>query len=260
MTYRSTLYRGKVRHTRLRPVHHDFSYGVYYAMFDLDELSTLDKELRLFSIGRKNLYGFDPADHGANDISELRAWVESTLAEAGVGLDGGRVTLLAFPRVFGYVFNPISVWYCYGPRDELRALIYEVRNTFGDRHVYVVAVDGGQTFRHDVQKRLHVSPFNPMDQTYRFTTGLPASGLSLAIELSDQDGTVFRAGLGLTRLPMTDANLFKVFLRYPFVTLRVIGAIHWQALRLWLKGASYRSRPRPPQETSTIVGGVVMPR
>jgi DUF1365 family protein len=229
-------------------------------MLDLAELSTLDKELRLFSIGHKNLYGFDPADHGGKDIGELRPWVEKTVAEAGVDLEGGRVTLLAFPRVFGYVFNPISVWYCYGSTDELRALIYEVRNTFGDRHVYVVPVDGAQSLRHDIQKRLHVSPFNPMDQTYHFTSTLPASSLSLAIEMSDDDGILFRAGLGLTRLPMSDFNLLKVFFRYPFVTLRVIGGIHWQALRLWLKGAKYRSRPQPPKETLTIVGREALPR
>lgn len=251
--YRSALYRGRLRHTRLHPVHHDFSYGVHYMMLDLAELGTLGEELKLFSIGRFNLFGFDPADHGVGAIDDLRPWVDSTLAHAGIRLDGGRVSLLAFPQVLGYVFNPISVWYCYGPQDDLRAVIHEVRNTFGDRHVYVVPVDGDGRLTHDVTKALHVSPFNPMDQTYRFDMSLPADHLSLSIAVSGTGGTIFRAGLSLSRLPMSDRNLLKIFFTYPLLTLHVIGGIHWQAFRLWLKGAVYRKRPEPGPMDVTIV-------
>jgi DUF1365 family protein len=224
-------------------------------MIDLAELGTLDEELKVFSIGRFNLFGFDPADHGVEAVEDLRPWVESTLARAGIWLEGGRVSLLAFPRVLGYVFNPISVWYCYGPEDDLRAVMHEVRNTFGDRHVYVVPVDGAGSLTHDVTKELHVSPFNPMDQTYRFDMGLPDRHLSLSIAVSGTDGTMFRAGLRLTRLPIADLNLVKLFFRYPLLTLHVIGGIHWQALRLWLKGAGYRKRPEPGPMDVTIVNG-----
>ena len=255
-SYRSALYRGRVRHTRLRPFHHDFEYNVYYAMFDLDELEALASGLRLFSIGRFNLYGFDPADHGVERVEDLRPWVESTLAGAGVELDGGRVSLLTFPRVLGYVFNPISVWYCFGPDDELRAVIHEVRNTFGGRHVYVVPIRDPADLRHDVEKRLYVSPFNSMDHTYHFRMNRPGNHLALAIEQTDRNGKLFRAGLRLKKLPINDSNLLKLFLAHPLVTLHVIVGIHWQALRLWLKGASYQKRPEPSLPDVTIVGDV----
>ncbi len=225
-------------------------------MFDLGELEALAGELKLFSIGRFNLYGFDPADHGVERVEDLRPMVESTLALAGVELDGGRVTLLTFPRVLGYVFNPISLWYCFGPDGELRAVLHEVRNTFGGRHVYVVPIDDPADLRHDVEKRLHVSPFNSMDQTYHFSMNRPDSHLALAIELTNRDGKLFRASLRLTRLPITDSNLLKLFLAHPFVTLHVIAGIHWQALRLWLKGATYQKPPAPSLPDVTIIGNV----
>jgi DUF1365 family protein len=255
---RSALYRGRVRHTRLEPFRHDFEYRVYYAMFDLAELEGLARDLRLFSNGRLNLYGFDPADHGVDQIADLRPWVEATLARAGVTIEGGRVSLLTLPRVLGYVFNPISVWYCFGPKDELRAVIHEVRNTFGDRHIYVAPIEGPSALRHSVAKRLHVSPFNGMDQTYHFTMTVPGDHLSLAIEQTDSKGTMFRAGLRLRRVPMNDFNLLKLFLAHPLVTLHVIVGIHWQALRIWLKGAKYRKRPEPAKDTVTIIGPVVV--
>ncbi|MGB7861295.1 MAG: DUF1365 family protein, partial [Acidimicrobiia bacterium] len=124
MTYRSMLYQGRVTHTRLSPFKHRFSYRVFYGLFDLDELNVLDRELRFFSIGRFNLFGFNLADYGPGDGSALRPWVEQTLAGAGVDLDGGRIALLTFPRILGYVFNPLSIWYCYGPEDDLRAVIH----------------------------------------------------------------------------------------------------------------------------------------
>jgi DUF1365 family protein len=256
---RSALYQGRVRHTRLHPLHHDFEYRIYYAMFDLGELEELARDLRFFSIGRPNLYGFDPADHGVEKVGDLRPWVEATLARAGVNLEGGRVSLLTLPSVLGYVFNPISVWYCYGPGDELRAVIHEVRNTFGDRHIYVAPIGASSDLRHAVEKRLHVSPFNDMDQTYHFTMTRPGDHLSLAIEQTDSEGTMFRAGLRLRRLPMNDLNLLKLFLAHPLVTLHVIVGIHWQALRLWLKGANYRKRPEPAKDTVTIVGRAAVP-
>ncbi len=249
----SALYRGTVRHTRLRPFHHDFEYRVFYGLFDLDELDDIDNDLRFFSVGRFNLFGFDRADHGPADGSALRPWVERVLAAAGVDLEGGRIRLLAFPRILGYVFNPLSVWYCHGPGGELRAVLHEVRNTFGDRHTYVVPVgDGAMTHRFD--KELHVSPFNDMDETYRFTITEPGDRLAVAIEQADVAGdTFFRAGLRLSRLPLTDRNLATLFLTHPLLTLKVIGGIHWQALRLWLKGAKYHHRPAPPADSISVV-------
>lgn len=248
----SSLYSGRVRHTRLRPLHHDFVYRVYYAMFDIDELEVLNRELRLFSLGRFNLFGFDVSDHGPTDGSSLRTWAEVMVRKAGVELEGGAIKLLAFPRVLDYVFNPISEWYCYGPNGDLRAVIHEVRNTFGDRHCYIVpTVTEG--LRHSFDKQMHVSPFNELDQIYTFTINDPEDRLTLAIELRDQEGIMFRAAMGLSRRRFSDHNLARLFFTHPLLTLKVIGGIHWQALRIWLKGATYHSPSTPSEVKYTVI-------
>lgn len=253
----SSLYRGTVTHSRLKPFGHSFRYGIYYAMFDIDELPTLDKSLLLFSLERFNLYSFRPSDHGLRNVQDIRPWVEELLAEAGVPLRDGPIELLTLPRVLGYEFNPLSIWYCYDTAAVLQAVLYEVRNTFGDRHVYVVRTEGEKDLRHSFPKRLHVSPFNDMEQTYHFAITKPGAHLSIGIDQHDADGTMFRAGMRLKRLPMTDRNLIRMFAAHPFVTGSVIAGIHWQALRLWLKGARYHRRPEPAVPPVTIEAGVL---
>jgi hypothetical protein len=233
-------------------MHHDFEYRVYYGLWDIDELERLDGGLRLFSLGRFNLFAIDRSDHGEEDGTPFRAWAEQHLDRAGVDIRGGRILLLAYPRVLGYVFNPISVWYCYEAEGGLVAVIYEVRNTFGDKHAYVVPISG-QRLTHEVDKMLHVSPFNDMESTYAFSLSEPGERLALSINQSDDAGTFLRAGLALTRLPLTDRNLLRLFLSYPLLTLKVIGGIHWEALRLRLKGARFHRRPAPPIDSVSVV-------
>jgi len=249
---RSALYRGTVRHTRLRPVQHDFEYKIFFGLFDIDELDQLDRRLRLFSLGRFNLFGFDPTDHGPADGGPLRPWIEDILADAGVDLVGGRIRILALPRILGYVFNPISVWYAYDDNERLRAVVHEVRNTFGDRHLYVVPIHSDADLSHEFDKHLHVSPFNPMDQSYAFTMNSPGKRIAVGIAESDAEGVMFRAGFSLSRMGMSDRNLAKLFVSHPLLTLKVVGAIHWQALRLWLKGAKFHRRPEPPRIDTTV--------
>jgi hypothetical protein len=251
-SFQSALYKGTVRHTRLRPAHHDFKYRVYYGLWDIDELDLLDRRLRLFTVDRFNLFAIDRRDHGPEDGSSLRDWVVKILGRAGVELSGGRIELLAYPRVLGYVFNPISVWYCYDPDDRLVAVVHEVRNTFDDKHSYVVPVDG-RNLSHQFEKHLHVSPFNDMDSTYSFSMTRPGEHLSLGITQRDDDGPFFRAGLSLTRMPLTDLNLFRLFWSHPLLTLKVVGGIHWEAVRLWFKGAKFHKRPAPPLDSVTVV-------
>jgi DUF1365 family protein len=140
MSPTSALYEGKVRHTRVTPFHHTFTYRVFYGLFDIDRLDELDRDLRWFSVGRFNLFSFDQGVHGPADGGPLRPWVEAVLADADIDLDGGKIFLLAFPRILGYVFNPLSIWYCQDNSGRLVAVIHEVRNTFGDRHCYVAPV------------------------------------------------------------------------------------------------------------------------
>jgi DUF1365 family protein len=248
----SALYAGRVRHSRLDPFSHRFEYRVFYGLFDIDELEALDRTSRWFSLGRFNLFSLEPRDHGLRDGRDLRAWAERLLREAGIDIAGGRIKLLAFPRILGYAFNPISVWYCYDPAGELRGVLHEVRNTFGHRHTYVAAVDAAN-LAHSFTKQLHVSPFNDMNEAYSFTISPPGDRLTIAIDHTGHDQIKFRAGLALQRLPFNDRNLRRLFLTHPLLTIKVIGGIHWQALRLWLKGAKYRPVPPPPAAAYTVV-------
>lgn len=248
----SSLYQGRVQHTRLSPFHHTFSYRVFYGLFDIDRLDELDRDLRWFSVGRFNLFSIDPGVHGPADGRELRPWVEAVTRDAGVDIDGGKIYLLAFPRILGYVFNPISVWYCYDSASRLAAVIYEVRNTFGDRHSYVVPV-GDEGLRHSFGKQLHVSPFNGMDQSYEFAITPPGERISIAIDQRGEDGRLLTAGMALNKVPFTDANVWRLFWTHPLLTIKVITAIHWQALRLRLKGAMFHARPEPAVNSISVV-------
>jgi DUF1365 family protein len=248
----SALYSGRVRHARLDPFSHRFEYRVYYGLFDIDELETLATDNRLFSLGRFNVFSLQPTDHGSREDGDLRGWAEHLMGEAGVDIAGGRILLLAFPRVLGYAFNPISVWYCYDSSGELRGVLHEVRNTFGHRHTYVAAVGPGE-LTHTFDKQLHVSPFNDMDEGYGFTITPPGDRLAISIDHQKHDNVKFRAGMALRRLPFDDRTLGRLFITHPLLTFKVIVGIHWQALRLWRKGAKYRPVPPPQAATYTVV-------
>lgn len=256
---RSVLYRGRTSHARLRPARHEFAYRVFYGLFDLDELPELSRRLRWFSFNRWNVFSLYSSDHGPDDGTLLREWAETRLDEAGVDIEGGRIQLLAFPRVLGYVFNPISVWYCYGPDNRLRAVMHEVRNTFGDKHTYVVPVDG-TNLHHEFAKELHVSPFMDMDSSYRFAVTIPGEHISVGIKQSDANGPLFRASLRASRLAFTDRNLAKLFLSHPLVTIKATTAIHWEALRLWRKRVPFYRRPEPRPRSVSVIGNTEEPR
>lgn len=248
------LYIGRVMHERFRPCRHRFAYRVFSLYLDVDRLSQLSARLRLFSRGRFNLFSFHERDHGPRDGSALRPWVERHLALYGISLDGGAIRLLCFPRILGYVFNPLSVYFCHGPAGDLRAVLYEVRNTFGQSHSYLVAVpeghEEGMPLTQTARKVFHVSPFLDLSGEYRFRLRAPDETLSLVIRESDGAGDLLLATHAAKRRPLTDAALLVAFLRHPLMTLKVIAAIHWEALRLWRKGARFH---RLPPEPSTPV-------
>lgn len=260
---RSGLYVGRVMHERSFPRRHRLSYGVWYLLADLDELPALDHRLPGFGHNRRAAVSFHDADHGPRDGSALRPWIEGRLAEAGVDLEGGPVRLLTFPRVFGYVFNPISVWFCSGPGEDLRAILYEVTNTFGEWHDYLVPVTPsdvtgnarGQSVRTVFDKQLFVSPFIDMAASYDFTTRVPDERVSVVVRETAAGGQVLVATLGARRRPLTGRSLASVLIRHPLVTVKVIGGIHWEAAKLWRKGAPYRRRGAPPASPMSIVRG-----
>lgn len=240
MSQSSALYLGGVMHQRLRPRRHRLEQRAFWLLLDLSELDELDRRLRWFSRNRWNLFAFFDRDHGDGSERPLRGQVEARLAAVGVDLAGGAIRLLTMPRLLGYVFNPISVYYCHRADGRLAAVSYEVTSTFGERHCYdlPVADDGGEdaVFRQSCAKALYVSPFLEMEMRYRFRGGTPAERVALTIGCDDAKGPLLTASLWGRRRPLADRALVQAALTFPLVTLKVVAAIHWEALILWLKG------------------------
>ncbi|MGC8475974.1 MAG: DUF1365 domain-containing protein [Acetobacteraceae bacterium] len=250
----SAIYAGSVVHTRLRPVRHRLRRRMFSLLLDLDEIPALSARLRWFSAERFNLFGFFARDHLAGGAVPLRAQVETALARAGINTAGGRILLLAMPRVLGFAFNPLSLFWCYGADGRLRAVLYEVHNTFGQRHSYLIPVAGDSgPVRQECAKRFHVSPFMDMGLRYRFRLAGPEARLAVAIDVRDAAGTVMTAALSARRQALTDAALLAGFLRHPLLAAEVLGAIHWEAAKLWRKGLRIRRSPPPPSEPISIV-------
>ena len=247
MTMHSSLYVGSVMHQRLQPRRHRFRYRAFWLLLDLDELEELSSSLSWFSHNRSNIFSFYDADHGDGTETSLRVQVERQLSDTGVDLDGGRIRLLCMPRTLGYCFNPISIFFCYRADGPLAAVIYQVHNTFGERHSYVVRVEGQSAALHQrCQKRLYVSPFLEMDMLYDFRITGPDERIAVGISASSSAKPVLSAVLTGRRRELSDRNLMFVFLKNPAITIKVIAAIHWQAIRLWAKGIRLQRRPSPP--------------
>lgn len=251
----SALYHGTVVHQRFRPEPHRLRYRVFAMLLDLDEMPALGRQLRLFSHNRFNLFSFLDGDHGAGDGRPLREWVSAVLSEAGIEDADGPVRVLCYPRILGYVFNPLSVFFCHRSDRTLAAVIYEVNNTFGQRHSYVVPVSGDAAgaVRHACPKRFYVSPFIGMEAEYHFRIRPPAERVVVAIDETDGGGRLLFASFAARRRRLDDRNLAAAFLRYPLMTLKVTAGIHWEALRLWRKGIPLVRRPAPPPDPVTVM-------
>ncbi|MDQ2859345.1 MAG: DUF1365 domain-containing protein [Pseudomonadota bacterium] len=254
--FASGFYAGVVTHQRLRPKAHHLRYSMFQMLFDLDELPRLAGALGLFSHNRFNLFSFFDRDHGDGRAGPLRAYVEETLAEAGIDLGGGRIALLCMPRLFGHVFNPLSIYYCHRADGSLAAMLYEVNNTFGERHSYLIAAppSGPGPIRQSCPKAFHVSPFMDMAMTYDFAVTTPAESLTTTVNASDAAGAlVIVAAFSGRRRELTDRVLFRALFAYPLLTLKVVAAIHLEAMKLILKGV--RLRPRPPAPAHAVSVG-----
>lgn len=254
----SCLYFGEVVHRRLSPRRHRLRYHVFQGLFDLDELPNLGRRLRLFSHNRVNVFAFHDADHGDGANGGLRAYVENLLIRAGLPVDGGRISILCIPRVFGFVFNPLSIFYCYSRHGDLKATIYEVNNTFGQRHSYLIPVrlTKREVVQQACKKEFYVSPFMDMDMTYEFKLRSPGETLETVINGRRADGTlvIFASFIGARR-ELSDMTLMSALISYPLLTLGVVAAIHWEAAKLFAKGLRLRRRPAPPTTRVTIVEG-----
>ena len=257
----AALYPGDVMHARLKPVGHRFSYRVMSLLIDLGRLDEADRQSALFGVNRAALYSFHEADHGDRDGAPLLAYVRRCAAMRGVDLSGGRVELLCYPRLLGYGFNPLSVYFCYRAGGELALVIYEVRNTFGEIHSYVLPVRPGELstagLRQQQDKLFYVSPFVPMEVRYRFHLQPPSDTVKLRILETDREGPLLAATFSGRRRALTSAALLRSFAALPLMTFKVMAAIHWEALRLWLKGAKLVPRqpvPRQPVPRQNVAG------
>ncbi len=252
----AVLYAGDVMHARMKPVAHRFQYRVFSLLLDIDRMEEAERTSPLFSIGRFNILSFEPKDHGRRDGSPLRPAIEAMLAAAGHPEPPRRILLLCYPRVLGYVFNPLSVYFCYGADEQLTAVVYEVRNTFGGIHPYVAPVRDGETGPEGVRQRrakdFHVSPFLDMAQTYHFRLLPPGEAVRVRILETDAGGPTLAATfVGRARRFSTAAILAECG-RVPLMTLKVIAAIHFEALRLWWKGAPLHAAPGTGAEPRVV--------
>jgi uncharacterized protein len=247
--YRSALYLGRVGHLRLRPKRHVLGYRSFMLLLDLDELDALDRSLRWFSARRFNLFGFRERDHGDASATPLREQVAAHLRAAGIDQSLGSVQLLCLPRMIGYVFNPLSLYFCHGVEGELLAILYEVSSTFGERHTYFAPVQGdARPVVQTARKRLHVSPFMSMDQSYDFCVEPPGERVRIGVASRDGNGPILQASFVGRREPLSDASLIRTFASHPFQTAAVMAAIHWEAVKLLAKGVRLRAGPPAPRE------------
>jgi len=272
--FSSAIYTGVVMHHRFRPKKHRFIYRVFSFCLDLDELPILDNKLRFFSLNRFNLFSFHEKDHGKGD-KKLKKQITEILHHYGYGSASSKVRLLCYPRILGYVFNPLSVYFCYDEDEELQVILYEVSNTFGKRHTYLLPVEGkpSSNVRHFSNKQLYVSPFMPMETNYSFRISPPSESVCICIQQQESNQQATTEQITTTKKPvqnsssmqgkkilnalfsgkkenLSDTKLFRLFLSHPLMTLKVITAIHWEAVRLWLKGMSLQHRNKHEAEYS----------
>jgi DUF1365 family protein len=250
----AVLYPGEVMHQRLKPFGHRFAYKVFSLLVDIDRLDEVGRLSPLLSVNRPNLASFREADQTERDGETLRAFADRLLANAGLEKPAERILLLSYPRIFGYVFNPISVYFAYDAQDKLLALIYAVRNTFGERHTYVARIEPGDLSEAGVRqtraKRFHVSPFIGMDARYHFRILPPGRAIRLRIHETENGEPLLSATFAGQAKQLTTAALASCLLRIPFMTWKIMAGIHWEALKLWLKGARFHRSPPAPHPAS----------
>ena len=235
----SSIYNGTVIHKRFRPKIHFFKYKVFSLLIDLSELENLEKKVSFFSYNRFNLISFFDKDHGDRDGSSLINWVKKNLRENKIDTEETKIKILCYPRILGYVFNPLSVFYVYDKKDNLISILYEVKNTFGEQHTYVFKVENNNLLQHNCSKKFHVSPFIEMNCDYFFRILKPCEKISIIIDQYQLDEKILYASQDGKRVDFTSAELIKSYFKHPLMTFKIISAIHFEAFKLWLKGIKF---------------------
>ena len=239
----SCIYNGIVTHTRFKPIRHNLRYKTFSLLLDLDEVEKLDKKLSIFSHNKFNLFSFYDKDHGDRDGSSLKTWVLSNLKKFNIHQNINTIKILCYPRIFGYVFNPLSIFYCYD-NTNLKAIFYEVKNTFNEQHTYIFKVNNNEKIDQKCKKKFYVSPFMDMETYYNFKLLEPDEKLSVYIKQTDTEGTVLTATQTGDKKELSSKQLILNFIQYPLMTIKIISSIHYEALLLWKKGAIFRKRDK----------------
>ena len=241
--FNSCIYSGFVTHRRFKPKRHYFTYKTFSLLIDLSELKIIKKKIKFFSYNRFNILSFYDNDHGPRDGTSLDSWVKDKLTEAKINIGSGTIKLLCYPRFFGYVFNPLSIFYCYDDNLQLKAILYEVKNTFNEQHTYVFsATPTSNLILHKCDKKFYVSPFMEMKTFYNFRLLKPGKILNIFIKQGDREGVLLTACQFGKKIEMSSKNLLLQFFKHPLMSFKVISAIHFEALRLWLKGVKHVKR------------------
>ena len=237
----SCIYNGEVNHTRFKPVKHFLNYKTFSLFIDLDEIEQLDKSISIFSHNKFNIFSFYNKDHGDRDGNCLKKWVISNLKKYKIEGNISKIKILCYPRIFGYVFNPLSIFYCY-ENEKLKSIFYEVKNTFNEQHTYIFKIKNNDEITQKCKKRFYVSPFMDMETYYNFKLINPNNKLSVFIKQTDSTGTILTATQTGDKKEFNFKQLIKNFFKYPLMTIKIISSIHYEALLLWKKGAIYRKR------------------
>ena len=237
----SCIYNGVVTHTRFKPVKHFLKYKTFSLFIDLDEIKKLDKTILIFSYNKFNVFSFYDRDHGERNGNSIKKWVLDKLKEFKMNLNINKIRLLCYPRIFGYVFNPLSVFYCY-ENNSLKAIFYEVKNTFNEQHTYIFKVNKSDKIEQSCKKKFYVSPFMDMNTFYDFKLHNPKEKLFVSIQQKDAEGLVLKAIQKGDRKKFSLKQLLMNLFKYPLMTIKIITAIHFEAFLLWKKGAIYRPR------------------
>jgi uncharacterized protein len=245
----SSLYRGEVVHVRVAPKRHVLSMKVFNLFLNVDDLDKLSKSLRLFSYNRFNLFSISDRKWGSSGATPIAQHVRALAEEATGAGSATKIYMLCFPAVLGRVFNPLTTYYCFDAQQQLQCMVFEVSNTFGHRHSYVVPAEIAAQ-KH--AKQFHVSPFNKVEGAYSFHVSVPDEKLRLSISLHGDEGLKLNTWFTGVRKPLTDWQLALGFLRMPLMPLQIVTAIHWEALKLWLKGLVINATPPPPAQVHTI--------
>jgi len=239
----SCIYNGEVNHTRFKPVKHFLNYKTFSLFIDLDEIEQLDKSISIFSHNKFNIFSLYNKDHGDRDGNCLKKWVMSNLKKYKIEGNISKIKILCYPRIFGYVFNPLSIFYCY-ENEKLKSIFYEVKNTFNEQHTYIFKIKDGEEIKQKCKKKFYVSPFMDMETFYNFKLIDPNQRLSVMIKQTDAEGTVLTATQTGDKKEFNFKQLLINFFKYPLMTLKIISSIHFEALLLWKKGAIYRKRDK----------------